>query len=351
MDKPTAAYKGAEAYVFACYAHVDSGMVFDDLVQLNNQGVNIWYDEGIQAGSSWRAEIASAITGASKFLFFISEASLASAHCLREVDYALSNNIPIIPIYLDESKLPPELDLALNRVQALFRNDDSRYQDHLLEALRKGPGLTSVTVHKKRNPMSLVAVFAVIAIAVLLVFNWQIDKSEISDGIQSAETVATPSAFEPYLEGMELMERWDKDDNLETAISKYQEAIEADPEFALAYARLAEALRMQYALTRDKAKLQEAMSNINRALSMNPDLAPIQTVLGRIQITQGNMGLAQNALEQAVSIDPNDPTANSALARLYERLGRMEDAEASFQKSVSLDPEDLRIIDSYANFL
>lgn len=351
MDKPTAAYKGAEAYVFACYAHVDSGMVFDDLVQLNNQGVNIWYDEGIQAGSSWRAEIASAITGASKFLFFISEASLASAHCLREVDYALSNNIPIIPIYLDESKLPPELDLALNRVQALFREDDSRYTEHLLDALRKGPGLTSVTARQKSNPMSLVTILAVIAIAVFLIFNWQKGKSVASDGIQSTETVATPSAFEPYLEGMELMERWDKDDNLEAAISKYREAIEADPDFALAYARLAGALRWQYALTRESAVLDEAVDNINVALSINPDLAPVQTALGRIQITQGNMDLAQNALEKAVSIDPNDATANSAVGRLYERLGRMEDAEAAFLKSISLDPEDLRNIDAFANFL
>ena len=113
MDKPFPAYKGSESYAFACYAHADSETVFADLGQLLSEGINIWYDEGIQAGSSWRAEIATAIVGASKFLFFISRESLASEHCLREVDYALNNSIEIIPVYVDDSTLPPELDLAL----------------------------------------------------------------------------------------------------------------------------------------------------------------------------------------------------------------------------------------------
>ncbi len=86
--------------------------------------MHLWYDEGISAGSSWRGDIATAIKGAAKFLFYISESSLASSHCLREVDYALSNDIEIIPVYLDDSGLPGELDLVLNRVQALFRETD-----------------------------------------------------------------------------------------------------------------------------------------------------------------------------------------------------------------------------------
>ena len=61
MDKPFPAYKGTGSYAFACYAHADSDHVFADLGQLISEGINVWYDEGIQAGSSWRAEIATAI--------------------------------------------------------------------------------------------------------------------------------------------------------------------------------------------------------------------------------------------------------------------------------------------------
>jgi hypothetical protein len=135
LSKPFAAYSGTESYVFVCYAHRNSDAIYADLVELRNQGVHIWYDEGIGAGLSWRAEIAGAIKGAGKLLYYISEESISSAHCLREVDYALSHDIEIVPVYLDEARLPAELDLALNRVQALFRNNDSMYMDHLVAAL------------------------------------------------------------------------------------------------------------------------------------------------------------------------------------------------------------------------
>ena len=351
MDKPIPAYKGSASFVFVCYAHSDSEVVYADLGELVSNGINIWYDEGIQAGSSWRAEIATAITGASKFLFFVSEASLTSAHCLREVDYALNNDIEIIPVYLDNSALPPELDLALNRVQALFRKTDSRYMEHLLEALRKGPQLATLIKQKKGGSLRFIFPALALVLAIVLGYTWLQNRSDVGSGENPSGLSTQPSAYDFYLEGMELMERWDKDDNLEDAIGKYREAIEADPGFALAYARLAEALRMQYALTRDKAKLEQAVENVNEAIRLDANLAPVQVALGRIRATQGNMDLAFEALKRAVSIDPNDATANAALARLYERLGRLEDADVAFQKSVALDPENLLNIDSYANYL
>ena len=351
MDKPIPAYKGSEDYVFLCYAHSDSEMVYADLAQLVSAGINVWYDEGIEAGSFWRAEIAGAITGASKFLFFVSKYSLKSAHCLREVDYALNNDIEIIPVYLDDSTLPPELDLALNRVQALFRKKDSRYLEHLLEALQKGPQLAPLGIQKKKGILRIITPVVVLVVALLLGYAWLQTQTEPENSNHQAGSLAQPSAFDLYLEGMKLMERWDKGDNLEDAIEKYRQAVEADPGFALAYARLAEGLRMQYALTRDKAKLEQAVNNVNEAVRINAELAPVQVSLGRIRATQGNMDLAFDALNRAVAIDPNDATANAALARLYERLGRMEDADAAYQKSIALDPENLLHIDSSAHSL
>ena len=69
LDKPFVAYSGTDPYVFVCYAHKDSDSVYSDLAELNQAGINLWFDEGITAGTSWRAEIASAIKGASKFIF------------------------------------------------------------------------------------------------------------------------------------------------------------------------------------------------------------------------------------------------------------------------------------------
>jgi len=135
VETPFPAYRGDEPYVFVCYAHGDSAEVYLEIEWLHDQGIDLWYDEGISAGKVWRAEIAKAIQGASKFLYYISAASLASEHCNREVDYALNKGFEIVPVYLEEVDLTPELDLALNRVQALHRDQDASYQQHLLNAL------------------------------------------------------------------------------------------------------------------------------------------------------------------------------------------------------------------------
>lgn len=348
MSKPFAAYRGSESYIFVCYAHKDADRVYADLVQLNDEGINIWYDEGIPAGSSWRAEIAGAIQGASRLLFYISESSLVSSHCLREVDFAVNHDIEIVPVYLDDSSLPAELELVLNRVHALFREKDPRYMEHLLDALRGGGSRIAPLVPRKKEHK--LGVGLAVAVLALLVYVWA--PWEAAPGSRRGDTgVAAPSGYNFYLEGLDLVERWDKGDNLEIAIEKFREATKLDPGFALAFARLADALRIRYALTRDDAWLEEAAAHANTAAGLNPDLAPVQVALGRVLEAQGNNDLAFAAIKKAVSIDPNDPAANRALATQYSRLGRMEDAETAFQKAIALDPEDISSLDSYAHFL
>lgn len=351
LNKPFPAYKGPDPYVFVCYAHKDAEPVYADMLDLNSDDLNFWYDEGILAGSSWRAEIADAIQGASKLLFFVSQFSLESTHCLREIDYALNHDVEIIPVYLDDSVLPPELELALNRVQALFRKADDRYLEHLRGALQGSTGLSQLRRKKNKRGTNFLLPITVMALVLLLGGVWfQVD-STLESERNVAGTATSPNAFDRYLDGMELMARWDKNDNLERATSLFQEAVVLDPGFALSHARLAEAYRMQYALSRDSVFLDQAVSSIEVAVRLNAGLAPVQVVLGRIRSAQGNTDLAFAAFQQALALDPNDAAANSAIGRHYERVGRLEDAETSYVKSITLEPDNLLNIDSLANFL
>jgi len=351
LDKPFTAYQGTEPFMFVCYAHSDSEIVYTDLKQIHDAGINLWYDEGIQAGSSWRAEIATAIKGATKLIFFISEASLKSSHCLREIDYALGHDIEIVPVYLDDVSLPGELELVLNRVQALFRKTDSLYMQHLLSALQNSTALAPIGRALKKRKKNIVFVLLILVLGLVILFKWSPWEASLVKEHLTSSPVSAPNAYDRYLAGLDLMERWDKDDNLDTAIGLFREASTLDSSFALAYARLADALRMRYSLTRDENWLDEATENANEAVRLNADLAPVQVALGRIYFVKGNLDLAIASLERAVSIDPNDAIANQVIASIYERLGRIEDAEASFQKALSLDPERISIHDAYAHFL
>lgn len=351
MNKPFRAYSGTEPYVFVCYAHKDSDSVYSDLMQIHAKGIHLWYDEGISAGSSWRGEIATAIKNATKILFYISETSLASPHCLREVDYALSNNIEIIPVYLDDSGLPGELELVLNRVQALFREKDTEYIQHLLEGLQRSRPLASLLPRSKKNGLHIWLPILALVLSLLVIVLWlQWTPNPGNEKTVQASTAA-PNAYDAYLKGLELMERWDMEGNLDAAIELFQDAISIDPGFALAFARSAEAFRISYALTGEKARLDQAISAVDEAVRLNADLAPVQVALGRLHTTRGNTDLAFAAIERALEIDANDAEANQAIAKLYARLGRQEDAEASYKKAVALNPDSLTILNSYANFL
>ena len=353
MERPFPAYEGDEPYVFVCYAHNDSKTVYADLVDLREEGVNLWYDEGISAGMSWRAEIATAIAGASKLLFFISESSLQSAHCLREVDYALNRDIEIVPVYLEDCALPGELELGLNRVHALFRHTDTRYVEHLSTAMRENT--VAVPLHalkrsKKSSTRFRIALIG-IGIAALATFAWTQRDLLLPGGTTDPLPTSGPSAFDGYLEGVDLIERWDRGNNLEQAETLFRNAIAIDPDFALAFARLADALRIQYALTGDEQLLDEAFRYVNEAVRLNAGLSPVQVALGRIHAMRGNIDLAFAAIERALSIDPNDAFAHESMAGIYARQGRFDDAEASFRKALALEPERVTILSSYANFL
>ena len=191
-----------------------------------------------------------------------------------------------------------------------------------------------------------------LGLCVLLFLLWtQFRETTTYGRADTTGVVGAPNAYDSYLEGLGLLERWDKAGNLDAAISLFQEAKSLDPGFALAYARLADGLRIRYALSGDETWLEQANDNINEAVRLGPGLGPVQVALGRLQAMQGNFDLATAALERALSIDSNDAAANEAIASLYARLGRLEDAEASFRKALALDSNNPTMHDAYAHFL
>ncbi len=52
MKKPFPMYQCDEPYVFVSYPHADTELVYAELARLNDQGFNIWYDEGISRAVS-----------------------------------------------------------------------------------------------------------------------------------------------------------------------------------------------------------------------------------------------------------------------------------------------------------
>jgi hypothetical protein len=70
VETPFAAYTGDQPFILVCYAHEDSDKVYPEMTWLRDQGLNLWYDEGISAGKNWRTAIGDSLLGASRILFY-----------------------------------------------------------------------------------------------------------------------------------------------------------------------------------------------------------------------------------------------------------------------------------------
>ncbi len=356
LQKPLSAYKGEQDFSFVCYSHQDANIVYADITMLQEQGVKVWFDEGIAAGSSWRAEIANAITRSKKFLFFISKASLHSTHCLREVDFALNHDIEIIPIYLEEVTLPIELELSLARIQALYRKQGAQYERNLVHASKRFSRENQVVKDAqtqgspKWRALLLVGVLmlAITVIATVVLFNQE--PSNVADN-QKNQGVLPSTPIIKYLRANDYLSRWDKTDYLSKAINLYKEVTVEDPQFALAYSQLAESYRIKYVLSREQEFIDLAQANIDKAFAISRDLAPIHVAVARVNLTQGQVDLAHSAVTTALDLDPVNPSANQAMALVLQRQSKFEQANEYFDKAQSLAPDNLVILDSYANFL
>lgn len=155
MDRPFPAYKGDDPYIFVSYAHEDAALVYPEIARLRDQGYNIWYDEGINPGSSWRDEVALALTQSKVFLYFVTPRSVSSSNCLKEVNFCLSRERQILAVHLENTVLPVGLELSLSDMQAIIRDDhsDQAYQDKLsdcFKSLLPGP-VESIAIESKQS--------------------------------------------------------------------------------------------------------------------------------------------------------------------------------------------------------
>ena len=146
------------------------------------------------------------------------------------------------------------------------------------------------------------------------------------------------AAYPLYLEARGHLQRYDQTESLERAVSLFQQALQRDPEYALAYAGLAEAQWLLYRQSRGSERVDLAKRACERALKLNDLLAPVHVTLGIIHAGTGQAEKALADFDRALALDPADADALRAKARAYEALGRPGDAEAALRKAVELHP-------------
>jgi TolB-like protein/DNA-binding winged helix-turn-helix (wHTH) protein/Flp pilus assembly protein TadD len=129
------------------------------------------------------------------------------------------------------------------------------------------------------------------------------------------------------------------------AIGFYQQAIDADPEYTLAYAGMADAYRTLPVVGWDASSgesLPRAKAAAERALEINGGLPEAHIVLGWIAMSfDWDWEAAEGRLKRAVELSPNNADAHRAYAHLLSNLGRHDEALAEAARARELDPLSL----------
>jgi len=124
------------------------------------------------------------------------------------------------------------------------------------------------------------------------------------------------------------------------AISYFDQAIQLDPEYALAYAERAEAWTLWGDLTGQRpTAYPKARSDAEKAVAIAPALAEARAALGFVRcFVDWNFADGLTELKRAKELSPTNPTANDLLARIIVYLGRFDEAERQARQAVELDP-------------
>lgn len=271
------------------------------------------YAEALHAGRAGNPDATARLTA---LLQDSSQPAIARATALSELAASLT------PEQL------PVLKQALQSSEPLLRSE-------AVEALEQVPPEQrwSLAHDSLRDPVRSVRILAAAALAGLAPAT-----------MSNAEQADYASASGEYLQSLD----WNADDpaaqvnrgnfhtarkEFESAEQAYREALQIDPDFAMAYINLADLFRL---IHRDN----EGLSLLQQGLSRLPDAADLHHSLGLLQVRLKNTAEALNSLERAVKLAPDQPRFSYIYAMALNSVGRERDARDVLRAALTSSPND-----------
>jgi TolB-like protein/DNA-binding winged helix-turn-helix (wHTH) protein len=160
------------------------------------------------------------------------------------------------------------------------------------------------------------------------------------------------NAIEPYLRGQYHLttarsviqnsaSKQGREAEAQNAISEFQRAIAVDPDYAPAYVAMASTLVMKGGLSPSDSR--EAREAIQKALSIDPDSAEAHMILGRLDLFDWNWDAAGREYRRAVELGPNLADAHGYYAEYLDITGHPDEGFHEAEIAKGLDPASDRI--------
>ena len=154
-----------------------------------------------------------------------------------------------------------------------------------------------------------------------------------------------PAAYNLYLRGRSEMTRRSVD-SLSQAAATFSQALREDPDFALAYVGLADALALLNLYSTDPPpnSYEQAKKNLTKALDLDPNLAEAHATMAYIKFFHDRDRTASELeFRRAVQVNPSYAPAHHWFALTLAAKGEKLDAETEIEIAKRLDPRSAAI--------
>jgi TolB-like protein/Tfp pilus assembly protein PilF len=160
------------------------------------------------------------------------------------------------------------------------------------------------------------------------------------------------AAYDAYLRGLTIEHNNYNYEAYVQAERNYRRAVELDPNFALAWARMAilQSFLNFNAIDLNTYTADSVKQAADRAMALAPNTGESWIAQGsyRYRILR-DFSSALAAYEEAQKRMPNSALVHEYLGFILRRLGRWQEAEASYKKAMELDPRDVQLLTSVGN--
>ena len=160
-----------------------------------------------------------------------------------------------------------------------------------------------------------------------------------------------PEAYDAYLRGLAFDARYSSSyspDHMRKAAAFYERAVQLDPDFALAWARLSRANGRIYFNCDDTtciARREAAKRALENAQKLEPNSPETLLALGYYQYSVlGDYGPAKATFERVSKMLPGSSEVPYALALVTRRKGQWDQSVAYWERALALDPRNMELL-------
>lgn len=166
------------------------------------------------------------------------------------------------------------------------------------------------------------------------------------EGSSSARPTGNLEAYNIYLRGLQYSPSTESHQDRELAVSMFQRAVELDPRFALAWARLAEVhgLIYHYYVDLRQERRENARLAAERALALDPLLPDAHRAMGfYYYYCLRDYERALSSFEQALALRPNDSEVIEGVSYVRRRQGAIERSIDLLERALAINPKSHKI--------